>query len=94
MAAKPKLRTPSTKSAAPATPLLRDVRELIPAARDQVARAVGAALVTLYWHERRRIHQEILKKKRAEYETKIVPAMGRQLSGESGRGFIKRNPSF
>ncbi|MBW8879639.1 MAG: DUF1016 domain-containing protein, partial [Acidobacteria bacterium] len=40
--------------------LLADVREMILSARIQVARAVNAGLVTLYWNVGRRIRQDIL----------------------------------
>ena len=49
--------------------MLTDIRSLIVSAREQVAMAVAvdAGLVTLYWHVGRRIHQDILQQKRAEY---------------------------
>jgi predicted nuclease of restriction endonuclease-like (RecB) superfamily len=71
--------------------LLSDVRELIRAAREQVARAVDSGLVTLYWHIGRRVHQEVLKEKRAEYGEKIVATLSRQLEAEFGRGFAEKN---
>ena len=80
-------------SAKPArvAPLLADLRGLILAAREQVARAVDSGLVTLYWHIGRRIRRDILKEKRAEYGAKIVAALGRQLEKEFGRGFTAKN---
>lgn len=82
-----------TALARPAKPaaLLSDVRELILRAREGVARAIDSGLVTLYWHVGRRIRQDILKEKRAEYGQKIVSALGTQLSAEFGRGFGVRN---
>jgi len=71
--------------------LLPDIREMILAAREHVARQVDSGLVTLYWNLGRRIHQDILQGKRAEYGEEIVSAMGRQLEAEFGRGFGKRN---
>ena len=71
--------------------LLADMRELILQARAGVARALDSGLVTLYWHVGRRIRQDILKEKRAEYGQKIVSALGTQLSAEFGRGFGVRN---
>ena len=71
--------------------LLADVRELILTAREGVARAVNAGLATLYWQIGRRIHQDVLKEKRAEYGQKIVAALGRQLETEFGRGFTVKN---
>src|SRR5438128_10435991 len=46
----------SAKPARLVVPLLADLRGLILAAREQVARAVGSGLVTLYWHVGRRVH--------------------------------------
>jgi DUF1016 N-terminal domain len=66
----------SAKPARGVAPLLADVRGLILAAREQVARAVDSGLVTLYWHIGRRIRRDILKEKRAEYGAKIVSALG------------------
>jgi predicted nuclease of restriction endonuclease-like (RecB) superfamily len=52
---------------------------------------VDSGLVTLYWHIGRRVHQDILKEKRAEYGAKIVSALGTQLSREFGRGFNEKS---
>ena len=71
--------------------LLADVRELILAAREGVARTINAGLVTLYWEIGRRIRRDILKEKRAEYGEQIVPALSAQLEKEFGRGFTRRN---
>ena len=78
---------PAPKKSAPAMPLIADLRALILSAREQVARAVDLGLVTLYWHVGRRIHEDILQQKRAEYGAEIVSAVGRQLEAEFGRGF-------
>ena len=71
--------------------LLADVRKLILQAREGVARAVDSGLTTLYWHVGRRVRQDILKEKRAEYGAEIVSALGRQLEAEFGRGFGEKN---
>ena len=81
----------SAKPAARVAPLLADVRSLILAAREQVARAVDFGLVTLYWHVGRRVYQDILKEKRAEYGAEIVATLSRQLEKEFGRGFAEKN---
>lgn len=72
-------------------PLLQDVRALIAGARQDVARSVNSALVAMYWNVGRRIRQDILKEKRAEYGEGIVSALGRQLEMEFGRGFSEKN---
>lgn len=43
------------------------------------ARTVGSGPVTLYRHIGRRIRQDILREKRAEYGAEIVAALRRQL---------------
>ena len=73
------------------TELLADLRGLIHQAREGVARAVDSSLTTLYWHVGRRIRQDILREKRADYGGLIVAAMGRQLEAEFGRGFGEKN---
>lgn len=75
---------------APGT-LLRDLRALIVEARQDVARQVNSALVLLYWRVGKRIRQDILKGKRAEYGEEIVPTLSAQLVPEFGDGFSKRN---
>jgi len=76
---------------ASARPLLADVRGLILAAREGVARALNSGLVLLYWEIGRRIRLDILREKRAEYGEQIVYALSRQLTLEFGRGFGHRN---
>jgi hypothetical protein len=97
MSGRPRQRTTTTPKAVPhatafpVRPLLTDLRQMILEARVSVARAVNSGLVTLYWHVGRRIRQDILKEKRAEYGQKIVSALGTQLSMEFGRGYSRRN---
>lgn len=71
--------------------LLKDLRELIATARQDVARQVNSALVLLYWRVGKRIHQDILKEERAEYGGQIVSAVSRELTAEFGQGFSEKN---
>src|SRR5512136_2697461 len=71
--------------------LVEDLRSLIIETRQDVARQVNSALVMLYWHVGKRIRQDILKEKRAEYGEQIVPTLSAQLVPEFGEGFSKRN---
>ena len=80
-----------TKSHKPPDTLFEDLRVLIIEARQDVARQVNSALVLLYWRVGKRIHQNILKEKRAEYGEEIVPTLSTQLVPEFGEGFSKRN---
>ncbi len=78
---------PSRKPAA----LLTDVREMILAAREQVAQTVNAGLAMHYWQVGARIRMDILQEKRAEYGREIIAGLGRQLVSEFGRGYGEKN---
>lgn len=71
--------------------LINDVRRMIDDTRRSVAISVNAALTLLYWRIGRRIHQDILKEKRAEYGGEIVASLSRQLIEEHGTGFSEKN---
>ena len=71
--------------------LLKDLRELIATARQDVARQVNSALVLLYWRVGKRIHQDILKEERAGYGEQILPTLSAELMKEFGAGFTARN---
>ncbi|MEI6779906.1 MAG: PDDEXK nuclease domain-containing protein [Verrucomicrobiota bacterium] len=79
------------KSAPTPVALLADVRHLIVATREGVARAVNTGLVSLYWQIGRRIREDILKSKRAAYGEEILPTLSAKLVVEFGRGFSARN---
>ena len=64
---------------------------MILTARAQVAQAVNVGLTMLNWQVGQRIHQDILKEKRADYGEKIVVSLARQLEAEFGRGFAEKN---
>jgi hypothetical protein len=71
--------------------LVKDLWDLIEEARQDVARQVNSALVLLYWRVGKRIRQDILKEKRAEYGEQIVSAVSRELAAEFGQGFSEKN---
>lgn len=75
----------------PALALGDEIRELIRGARQQVAQVVNAGLTLLHWQVGDRIRREILRGERAEYGAEVVDALSRQLQGEFGRGFGRRN---
>lgn len=78
-------------AAGKANGLLAEVRELILTARQSVAQTVNSTLTLLYWEVGRRIRQDVLKSRRADYGEEIVAALGRQLENEFGRGFNEKN---
>ena len=79
---KPRARAKKAQPSVPVTSerLLTDLRDLILAARQDVARAIDSGLVALYWQIGQRIRQDILQEERAEYGKAIVVSLVRQLS--------------
>lgn len=71
--------------------LIADLRKMIEESRQTVAQTVNTALVWLYWNIGKRIRDDILKHKRAEYGEQIVSSLSRQLTAEYGSGFSRRN---
>jgi hypothetical protein len=71
--------------------LLKDLRELIATARQDVAQQVNSALVVLYWRIGQRIRQDILKEKRADYGEQIVVTLSKQLGWSHFRLIIYLN---
>lgn len=84
------VRKPS-KSPKTARDLLADLRDMIETSRQTVATAVNAALTSLYWRIGKRIHQEILQERRAEYGQSIITALAEKLTREYGNGFTEKS---
>ena len=86
-------RRSKTSVAAPPAPkkLVADLRRMIDESRQTVAQAVNTALVWLYWNIGKRIRQDILKQKRAEYGKEILSTLSKELTAEYGRGFGRAN---
>jgi len=80
-----------TKSHKPSATLFQELRLLIIEARQDVARQVNSGLVLLYWRMGKRIRQDILKERRAEYGEQILYAVSAQLVKEFGTGFAEKN---
>jgi predicted nuclease of restriction endonuclease-like (RecB) superfamily len=92
----PRKKPAVKKSALPAVPtepgsLAAEIRQMIQAARHQIAQAANAGLTMLYWQIGTRIRQNILKEKRAEYGKEILQALSAKLVAEFGRGFGEKN---
>lgn len=71
--------------------LFSDVRELIEQGRQQIAVSVNSTMSFLYWQIGKRINEEILQDKRAEYGKQIVATLSRQLEMEYGTSFSEKN---
>jgi predicted nuclease of restriction endonuclease-like (RecB) superfamily len=86
-----KLPAPGLQSIPAPTKLLKELRELIHAARGAVAQAVNSGQVVLYWQVGHRLRTEVLGAKRAGYGERIVVAVAERLTGEFGRGYTDKN---
>ena len=73
------------------TTLIAEVRHLINSARQRAAVAVNTEITLLYWQIGRRIHQDILGEKRADYGAAILATLSKQLTVEYGKGWGERH---
>ena len=64
--------------------LLGDIRELIEDTRSAVARTINTELTMLYWRIGKRINEELLKGKQAEYDEEIVSTLSQELTRDYG----------
>lgn len=71
--------------------LFSEVSALIEQTRSVVAVQANYALTLLFWKIGRRVNEEILQNKRAEYGGEIVVTLSRQLSEKYGRNFEEKN---
>jgi hypothetical protein len=71
--------------------LITDVSKLIDQAKNQVAREYNSTQIQLCWLIGRRINEEMLKYKRAEYGQKIIDNISGNLSQKYGRGYSRPN---
>jgi len=71
--------------------LFIEIKSLIEETKSKVAVTVNSTLTLLYWQIGKRINDEVLKNKRAEYGEEIVYALSTQLIQEYGKGYTRRN---
>ena len=71
--------------------LLSELRQIIDKGKQQVAVQVNSALTLTYWHIGKRINQDVLQNKRAEYGKLIVGTLSQQLVQHYGKSFEARN---
>lgn len=67
--------------------LLNDVRQLIEDTRNRVAVTVNAEMTMLYWKVGKRINDEVLLNKRAEYGKEIINLLAQDLTIKFGSGW-------
>ena len=69
--------------------LLQDVVQLIQHGRQRVATEVNSTVVLLYWSIGKRINDEILSDKRADYGDQIIDNVSYQLTLQFGKGYSR-----
>ncbi len=67
--------------------LFEDIKQLIDEARNKIAQTVNIGLTATYWNIGKRINDDILKNRRAEYGEQILPTLSAKLVKEYGNGF-------
>ncbi|CAI8822529.1 DUF1016 N-terminal domain-containing protein [Chryseobacterium sp. IT-36CA2] len=71
--------------------LMTDLKELVDKTRSQVAAQVNSAMVVLYWEIGKRINQDVLDNKRAEYGKEVIVQISQQLTLEFGNSFSEKS---
>ncbi len=71
----------------PISSLLSDVKLLIDEARQRVAVTVNAEMSMLYWKVGKRINDEVLHGKRAEYGKEVLHSLSVALTSQYGKGW-------
>jgi len=69
--------------------LLSDLKHLIENTKNKIIYTSNAELVLLHWKIGRRVQEDILQNKKADYGDQIVATLSQQLTLDYGRGFAK-----
>ncbi len=72
------------------TGLISEIKALIEQSKQQLASTVNVALSSLYWQIGKRVQEEILQNKRAEYGKEIILTLSRQLEKDYGKGWSEK----
>jgi hypothetical protein len=67
--------------------LFSDLRQMIEDARKAVSQTVNLGMTLLYWNIGKRINEDVLEYKRAEYGKQILPTLPAKLVEEYGNDF-------
>ncbi len=71
--------------------LFVEIKQLIEEGRQSIAQAVNVGLTATYWNVGKKINEDILKNKRADYGKQVVSTLSQQLTEEYGNGFSTKN---
>jgi len=71
--------------------LLNELSQLIEQSQRQLVSHANSTLTMLFWQIGKRINENILQNKRAEYGKQIVPTVSAQLENKYGKNFEEKN---
>ena len=71
--------------------LLSELSQLIEQSRQQLVSQANSMLTMLFWHVGKRINENILQNKRADYGKQIVSTVSAKLENKYGRNFTEKN---
>lgn len=71
--------------------LVSEIKTLIEQSKQHISVTVNATITLLYWNIGKKINDELIKEKRAEYGKQIVSTLSQQLELEYGSGWSKRH---
>jgi len=71
--------------------LLKDLMSIIDRGKHEVSIRVNSTLILVYWQVGKRINEDILQHKRAEYGKQVVSSISNQLVERYGKSFQVRN---
>lgn len=71
--------------------LSAELTQMIERARAVLATSVNSTLTQLYWQIGARIREAVLLQRRADYGTRVIAALGRELEAKFGRGFGEKS---
>jgi len=80
-----------SKTNLPNTNLLNDLVTIIEQGKEQAVAQVNSTMTLVFWQVGKRINEDILQHKRAEYGMKVIPTLSTQLVKQYGKSFQTRN---
>ena len=91
--AQTKTNTPAknTKQVLPEETLFRELSLLIEKSKQKIVSQVNSTVNLLFWQIGKRINEEVLHSRRAEYGAQIVSNLAEKLSAQFGRSFEVKN---
>ncbi len=70
--------------------LFTEIKSLIEQSRQKVAVEVNSAISILYWNIGKKIRQEILQNRRAEYGKEVIISLSSELTKQYGKGWSEK----